>query len=591
MSTPPTHPRIPYGEADFRRIRLNRWLYVDKTRFLRRLEQERYAFLIRPRRFGKSLWISLLENYYDRFWANDFEATFAGTDIGQHPTGEQSRYVTLRFNFSMVNDKLETLEREFETYCMIELRGALERYPDLFPEAALQRILAPPSIANKLGELFRYASSHDIPLYVLIDEYDNFANTVLARHGAEAYHDFTHGSGFFRNFFATLKGGTDRSGGGIDRLFITGVSPVTMDDVTSGFNIGRNISLHPDFNEMVGFTAAEVRQLVETYREHGVFDQAVDAAMTLMGEWYNGYRFAKAAETDLYNSDMVLYYLDESISNRNVPDYLIDTNVRIDYDKLRHLLVVGRQLNGNFDLLREIIGEGQQDVLRIQPSFPLKRLTDRVNFLSLLHYFGLLSIRQVVDGAPRLAIPNQTVKQLMYGYLRDGYRDVDVFSVDLYRFEQLMMRMANRGEWRPALEFLGAAIARQTGIRDYIAGEKVVQGFLAAYLSVTDYYVFRSEAELGKGHADISLEPLLARFPHLRVGYLIELKYLKRSERPQRGEPENETAVAAAAGAATAQLRRYLAEERLARQFPGVRFIGLAVVFHGWELVYCDAVA
>ena len=117
--TPPVHPRIPYGEADFRRIRLNRWLYVDKTRFLRRLEEERYALLIRPRRFGKSLWVSLLENYYDRFWADGFAATFADTDIGQHPTGEQSRYVTLRFNFSMVNDKLETLEREFETYCFI----------------------------------------------------------------------------------------------------------------------------------------------------------------------------------------------------------------------------------------------------------------------------------------------------------------------------------------------------------------------------------------------------------------------------------------------------------------------------------------
>ena len=162
VSTPPTHPRIPYGEADFRRIRLNRWLYVDKTRFLRRLEeQERYAFLIRPRRFGKSLWVSLLENYYDRFWADDFEATFAGTDIGRESTGEQSRYVTLRFNFSAVNDKLETLEREFETYCLIELRGTLERHPDLFPEAARQRILASPSIATKLTELFRYAGDHD----------------------------------------------------------------------------------------------------------------------------------------------------------------------------------------------------------------------------------------------------------------------------------------------------------------------------------------------------------------------------------------------------------------------------------------------
>ena len=240
-----------------------------------------------------------------------------------------------------------------------------------------------------------------------------------------------------------------------------------------------------------------------------------------------------------------------------MPTYLIDTNVRIDYGKLRHLLVTSRQLNGNFDLLRDVIGEQQVDT-RIQPGFPLERLTDAENFFSLLHYFGLLSIRDVAQRVPRLAIPNQTVKRLMYGYLRDAYRDVGVFSVNLFRVEQLLMAMANRGEWRPVFDFLGEAITRQTGIRDYISGEKVIQGFLAAYLSVTDYFVFRSEAELRKGYADIALGPLLAHYPHLRHGYLIELKYLKRSERLQRGEPAVEAGVAAAAAQATAQLERYL---------------------------------
>ena len=583
MTTLPAYPRIPYGEADLMRIRRHGWLYVDKTRFLRRLEQERYVFLTRPRGFGKSLWVSLLELYYDRYRGDEFDAAFAGTDVGGSPTEERSSYVTLRFDFSMVDDKLETLEREFESYCYGELRGTLRRHPDLFPEAAQQRILAPPSIATKLSALFRYAGDHGIPLYVLIDEYDNFANTVLAYHGAEAYHSFTHGGGFYRNFFAALKGGADRVGGGLERLFITGVSPVTLDDVTSGFNIGANISLEPDFNEMVGFTAAEVRHLVETYRDLGVFNQDAATALGIMGEWYNGYRFSEEAAADLYNSDMVLYYLKYSIPNRRVPRYLIDTNVRIDYGKLRHLLVVGRRLNGNFDLLRDVIGEERVDS-RIQPGFPLERLAEPENFLSLLHFFGLLSIRDVAQGVPRLAIPNQTVKRLMYGFLRDGYRDVKVFSVNLFRFEQLLMRMANEGEWRPAFEFLSEAIARQTGIRDYIAGEKVIQGFLAAYLSVTDFYEFRSEAELGKGHADIALEPLVAAFPHLRYGYLIELKYRRRSEAMAPA------AVAAAAGEAREQLARYLADERLARQYPGVRFIGLIVVFHGWEMVFCDAI-
>ena len=581
----PAYPRIPYGEADFRRIRLNGWLYVDKTRFLRRLEEERYALLIRPRRFGKTLWVSLLENYYDRCRRHEFESVFGGTDIGRNPTEERHRYVVLRFNFSLVNDKLETLEQEFETYCEAEIYDTLVRYPDLFPDEAAQRILAPPSASAKLNELFLHTKRNGILLYVLIDEYDNFANTVLAHHGEEAYHDFTHGGGFFRNFFATLKGGTERTGGGLERLFITGVSPVTMDDVTSGFNIGTNVSLEPEFNEMIGFTEAEVRRLVETYRDHGVFNQYVASAMGIMGQWYNGYRFAEEAETDLYNTDMVLYYLKHSIPNRDVPKYLIDTNVRIDYGKLRHLLVVGRQLNGNFDLLRDVIGEEQVDT-HIQPGFPQAELSEPENFLSLLHYFGLLSIRDVQGVMPTLAIPNQTVKRLMYGYLRDGYRDVGVFSVNRFRFEQLLLRMATEGEWRPVLEFLSDAIARQTGIRDYIGGEKVIQGFLAAYLSVAEYYVFRSEAELGKGHADIALEPLIARYPHLTRGYLIELKYLKRG-----GGAADEGRVAAAVREAGEQLARYVADERLARQYPGVRFTGLVVVFHGWEMVFCDMVA
>ena len=585
----PTYPRIPYGWADFEAIRLERRLYVDKTRFIRELEEERYAFLIRPRRFGKSCWVSLLEHYYDRNRTDRFETLFAGTDIWRSPTRNRHRYVILRFDFSVVNDTLETLEREFEIYCEMELRDALERNPDLFPVEAARRILAPPSIDAKLNELFRHARRRGIPLYVLIDEYDNFANTVLAHRGAEAYQSLTHGGGFYRNFFAALKGATGRSGGGLERLFITGVSPITMDDVTSGFNIGTNISLKRKFNEMLGFTDPEVRGLLTMYREHGAFNQDVDTALDLMREWYDGYRFSATAEASVYNTDMVLYYLRESLPNEPVPDEMIDTNVRIDYGKLRHLLVVNRQLNGNFDLLRNIIGEETADG-PVQTGFPLDRLDQRENFLSLLFYFGLLSMRGGAEGVPRLAIPNQTVKRLMYGYLRDAYRDVGAFSIDLYAFGRLTHEMGFRGAWRPVMDFLRGAISRQTGIRDYIDGEKVVQGFLAAYLNVTDYFLFHSQYELGKGYADICLEPFLVRYPGLRFGYVIELKYLKRSERGQRSESAAEPGVAAAIREATAQLRRYLADESLARRYPSVRFVGLAVVFRGWEMVSCEAV-
>ena len=298
-----------------------------------------------------------------------------------------------------------------------------------------------------------------------------------------------------------------------------------MDDVTSGFNIGANVSLSPQFNDLLGFTEGEVRDLLELYRECGAFDQDVDAALEVMREWYNGYRFARGAQADLYNTDMVLYYLKHSVPNAPPPDDLIDVNVRIDYGKLEHLLVVNRdaggwRLNGNFDLLRSIAGEGGADA-DINPSFPLKRLVEPENFLSLLYYFGLLSIRGASEGRTRLGIPNQTVRRLMYGYLRDGYRDVG-------------------------------------------------------------HFLIHSERELNKGYADLHLEPFLARYPDVRYGYVLEIKYLKR------GEAAGEPAVAARLREARAQLRGYLADEALRRQ-SSVRYVGLAVVFHGWEMAACEA--
>ena len=591
VSASPSYPPIPYGMAYFKSIREQGYLYVDKTRFVRELEHERYVFFVRPRRFGKSCWVSLLESYYDRTQKDDFEALFAGTEVGLRPTPSHSRYMVLHLNFSTFKNTLAELERNFEEYCRIELRWALRRNADLFPQAAQEDILAYGGINACLNELFKHVRASGTPLYVLIDEYDNFANTILAQDGADTYHAFTHGGGFFRSFFATLKHGAET--GGVERLFITGVSPLAMDDVTSGFNIGANLSFDADFNAMMGFTRGEVGTLLERYAGLKVFDQDPDEAMALMRQWYDGYRFSKHASEDVFNTDMVLYYLKHSLPNRAGPDELIDFNVRIDYGKLRHLLVLNRSasapsrtgetdLNGNFDLLRDIAAGGRP-VSELVGSFPLAQLAARENFLTLLHCFGLLSIRGVVDGVPRLGIPNQTVRRLLYGHLRDAYRDAGVFSVDLLAFDELTRAMAREGAWRPAVEFLAAAVRRQTSVRDYIAGEKLLEGFLAAYWGASGYFVFHTEQELGMGYADMVLEPRSARYPGLSHGYVIELKYLKR-------DAGSATQVKDALEAAKAQLVRYLADERLATSHPAARFTGIALVFHGWELAASMAV-
>ena len=588
-----SYPPIPYGLGHFPTVRRDGFYYVDKTRFVRELEKVRFAFFVRPRRFGKTLWLTMLDAYYNRAAADEFEAVFAGTDIGADPTANRSRYVVLYFDFSAVKQALPTLEAEFEGYCAIQMWGALRRHKDLFDERTREQVDALPSINQKLTALFQHVREHGIPLYVLIDEYDNFANTILSEQGAEAYHTFTHGGGFYRNFFGTLKAGTAEAGG-IERLFVTGVSPVTMDDVTSGFNIATNISLRAQFNEMLGFTEDEVCAMLEAYRRTGALREEADEALATMREWYNGYRFAKAARGDLYNTDMALYYLNESIATGHPPEQLIDRNVRVDYGKLRHLLIVSRrqaakerrqqvavELNGNFDLLRQVIeDEGAQCDLR--DGFPLRELGERENFLTLLHCFGLLSIRGAVDGRPRLGIPNQTVKRLNYGILRDAYQEAGVLSVDIYEFTNLVHEMAYRGAWRPVFEHLAEAVERHAGIRDHMAGEKMIQAFLAAYLAATNYFLFHSERELGGGYADIWLEPNAPAHPEAPNGYLLELKWLKPSA--------SESQVEVLAREATAQLRRYLGDESLRQRRPHIRYVGLALVYHGWKLAHTEAV-
>ena len=628
---------IPYGMADFSAIRREGFLYVDKTRFLRDLEDERHVFLLRPRRFGKSCWVSILQHYYDRARKGEFEALFAGLDIGREPTANRSQYAVLRLNFSAFSKELSTLRKNFEEHCDTWLRAMFRVNADLFPDELVRSILARETIGGRLDELFSRAGEIGVRLYLLIDEYDNFANTILAGEGHAAYHAMTHGSGWFRDFFATLKAGTES--GNLERLFITGVSPVTMDDVTSGFNIGTNISFDAAYNQIVGFTEKEVSDLVAMYRRKGVFDQDPETAMTVMREWYNGYRFGKGATEDMYNTDMVLYYLKHSIPNKQGPDYLIDTNVRVDYTKLRHLVVVNRAavadraatltaarvpdadagsdgepprrisnhaelrdakalgLNGNFDVLRQVIAEGQVDS-GLHPSFPVDQLGERENFLTLLHCFGLLSVRGVANGRPRLGVPNQTVRQLMYGYLRDAYRDIGVFSVDHLKFEDLTWAMASDGAWRPAVDYLADALRRQTSVRDYVQGERLLQGFLAAYLGAASCFVFHTEQEpsagvregpaprkkeQGKGYADMVLTPLTVRYPMLRHGFVIELKYLKRGD-------QSEALAQSTLEVAKEQLRGYLADERLAHEHPTVQFKGIALVFRGWEVVGAEEV-
>lgn len=572
------YQKIPYSISSYKTIRQENYYYIDKTRFLPLLETAgKFLFLIRPRRFGKSSLLTVLESYYDIARPEEFDLLFKDTFIYDHPTPERHAYLILKFNFSQVDPRPEKVEQSFRGHVWNTFYFFCHRYRTWLGDNFFALIEHHAEPHQQLEFLLRYVGDAGRKVYILIDEYDNFANTILTTAGMEAYHELTHGAGFFRFFFNVLKGATDQVESGVGRMFITGVSPVTMDDVTSGFNIGTHISLEPEFNELLGFTDQDLHTMLNYYRSHADLRLSdYEETMTLMRDWYGHYQFAPNAERSLLNPNMVWYFMDHLLRRGVDPEDMVDQNVKIDYGKLRHLLVLNQRLNGNFDYLRQIIQEQTTIPERIVRSFPVERLTKPSNFLSLLFYFGLLSYTE--DGC--MAIPNQTVRQLMYSYLREGYEDVNVFSLDLWRLAGLIRAMAYQGDWEPVFRFLAAEVDKQTSIRDYLTGEKVVQTFLLAYLNVTDYYLTRTEEEMGKGFADLYLEPFWQKYPEVRYGYLMELKYVPRSEWSEaRGHQELE--------AAQTQLRQYAGDPRTQHS---QRLICVALVFCGWELKIAQAI-
>ncbi|MFN8486709.1 MAG: AAA family ATPase [Caldilineaceae bacterium] len=573
--------RIPYALADYRRLREDNGYYVDKTRFIPLIEAAPYyLFCIRPRRFGKTLWLTLLDYYYDINEKENFAALFGDTYIGQHPTPTRNSYLTLTFNFANVEPDSAVVHQSFGAYGAVVVENFMQRYQSVFSDKEHQEVANAQAFDQKLRWVFSYVAQKRLKLYLFIDEYDNFANTILTREGEQAYRSLTHGGGFFRYFFNLLKGATTGRTGGLTRLFITGVSPLAMDDVSSGFNIGTNISQDARFNEMLGFTEAEVRAMLTYYQVGGAFTLPIDESLNLMREWYNNYQFSRTASTPMYNSDMALYFLENAINQQNWPNNLVDPNIRIDYGKLRHLMNIDKRLNGNFSQLQAIIEQGEvlSDVVL---SFPVERMLQRENFISLLLYFGLLTFAGEQTGRPLLRIPNLTVKNLLYEFIREGFRDVNIFRVDPWQLANLLNAMAYQGDWKTFFTFLAAEVKQQTSIRDYLNGEKVIQGFLLAYLNVSNFFLTWPEREMGGGFVDLYLEPFLARYPDMKFGYLLELKYIARSE-------YNEAKLKEKIAEAAEQFKKYAHDERIRKVREQTTVICLILVYNGWELVYCE---
>ncbi len=590
--------RIPYGKSDFEAINAENRYYVDKTIFIPELERTDYQFLIRPRRFGKSLFLSTLHSYYDILNTSRFEELFQNTYILKNPTEEKTSYMVLTFNFSAVNPDINEVESSFNTYCNIKIDGFVERYSDFIDKDIIREVKQHEKPSEKLKFLSDKLKHNKIKMYIMIDEYDNFANTIIARYGQISYEKLTHSEGFFRYFFNVLKDMTSDSGSILARLFITGVSPITLDDVTSGFNIARNITINPNMNDILGFTQKDVEDIVDYYTKMGVFTQNREKTLEIMKDWYDGYRFSTKSKNTVYNSDMILYYMMESYDNEYGPDSLLDENIRIGYKKLEHFLTINKKLNGNFNVLETIITENKiiGDLVK---SFPLKEITKRDNFISLLFYFGLITIEGKEKGKTKFVIPNNTVKELMYGFIRDGYRDVYDFNIDVYKLHDFVANMAYDGDYRPAFEFVANEIKRIIVLRDFIDGERIVQAYFLSLFSITNSFIIDHEKEQNLGYSDMQFRPFYAQHEDIEYGYLVEFKYISPKEY-DKGRRSSATTVSDVAlqhrslidefiKTAINQLKKYSSDESFKKEYKlapyGNKHLKkLIVIFVGGEM-------
>ena len=425
--------RIPYGKSDFESFKGD--YYIDKTMMIPHFEAAPFNFFLRPRRFGKSLLLSTMQTYYDVLKKDHFDEFYRDTWIFKNPTEERAKYMILYFNFSAVAKAIDKIQADFDGYCSDQINHFAKAYEALLPDGFAKELSSRATAHEKLRFICSDLQDFKLKIYVMIDEYDNFTNS---EHGSDRYHALTHGSGAFRDFFSVLKAGTSGSGSPIARLFITGVSPVTMDDVTSGFNIGHNISHQYHINACCGFTLDEVKAMLDYYLREGGLRVERNLALTVLQKWAGGYRFSEDADEDVYNSDMVLYLINQILHSRSkasMPEDLIDPNVKTDYGKLRTLLMVELQsqktLNGNFSKLKEIADTGEV-TCKIKASFPNRAVAERDNFLSLIYHLGFLTRGQPVEGCPMLVVPNQSMQSILYEFMREGFKAANTFAVDVY---------------------------------------------------------------------------------------------------------------------------------------------------------------
>jgi len=553
--------KLPYGQSNFADLIERNYAYVDKTRFIELLENENntYQFFIRPRRFGKSLFLSALENYYDLNKKDKFESIFGNLYIGKHPTPEQGTYAVITFNFSGLNTaNAEVFYASFLDRIEQCVFNFFEKYKNIFTNAAdFQRLIVErKSGIGTLDFVYGAAVAADVKIFVIVDEYDHFANGLIAM--GEMYKKEVGKSGIVRSFYEQLKVGTSSV---VRRIFITGISPMMVNDLTSGFNMATDYSLFPKYNEMLGFTKEEVdRLMIET----GVDKNLIKVDMEY---YYNGYMFYAEAENKVYNSQMVLYLFNQILQFNKQSEHVVDPNLRIDYTRLHRLA----ENEDNQEILRRIVKDGGT-FGQIIERFSVDELSYSRNFVSLLFFLGMLTNSgETQMGKKWLKIPNYSIKTLYWDYIVSSVLELESKPMDILdELSDTISKMAYRGDFKPYLDFFTENFLKRLSNRDLINfDEKYIKVMLLSTLFTSRLYLPVSESENINGYTDIYLQ----KHPSIidmKYEYVFEIKYVKTGT--EKAEKDAKFAEA------MAQIEKYKKDARFANR-DDLKF--LAIVFEG----------
>ena len=582
MNQPVKRKRIPYGMMNFIDVREDDCYYVDKTHYIPLIENaNKYFFYIRPRRFGKSLTISMLHHYYNILEADKFEKWYGDLYIGKHPTPERNSYLIIYLNFAVVNAELNSYRQSLDAHCNTEFNFFCDVYAQYLPEGIKEEMNKKKGAVEQLDYLYKECVKTNQQIYLFIDEYDHFTNKILSEPSClEDYKSETYGTGYLRSFFDTVKAGTDST---IKRCFVTGVSPVTMDDLTSGFNIGTNYSLSPEFNEMTGFNEEEVRAMLDYYATTCQFHHSTNELIEAMKPWYDNYCFAEQSygSTTMYNSNMVLYFVDNYIRNGGyMPRNMVEENIRVDYNKLRMLIRKDKEFAHDASTIQTLVQQGYITG-ELKTGFPAETIAEPDNFISLLFYFGMLTISGTKRGKTLLTIPNQVVREQLYSYLLDTYNEADL-RFDNWEKGKLASAMAYRGDWKAYFDYIAECLHRYSSQRDKQKGEAYVHGFTLAMTAQNRFYRPISEQENQEGYADIFMFPLLDIYKDMLHSYIIELKYAKGKDSDEKVEQLRQEAIT--------QANRYAASETVQKAIGTTTLHKIIVVYQGMKMVVCEEV-